>query len=80
MSSNYEYKVKWCPICEQGWIEIMKDIERNRLLLICNECESEWENPRDINFSNSKEQLSINIKKPTHKEIGENGWGKYIIS
>lgn len=28
MEGNYyRHKVKWCPICSQGWVEIVKDME-----------------------------------------------------
>lgn len=22
---DYEFKVRWCKVCEQGWVEIVKD-------------------------------------------------------
>ncbi|QHE52844.1 hypothetical protein [Pontibacillus sp. HMF3514] len=80
MSKEYNYKVEWCPICEQGWVEIMKDQESNKLILICSECENEWENPEYIIVSSEKVHLSENISTPTFKEVKEKGWQKYIIS
>lgn len=80
MRNQYQNKVKWCPICDQGWVEIMKDIDNNKLFLICSECESEWGNPEAIFVSNEKEQLCENISAPTDEEIKKMGWEKYTIS
>lgn len=44
----YENKVKWCPICNQGWVEIVKDISTETLFCCCSECESEWNTPFNI--------------------------------
>jgi len=31
--NKYEFKVAWCGLCEQGWIEIVKSKENNHLYL-----------------------------------------------
>lgn len=78
VSTQYQYKVIWCPICDQGWVEIMKDIGNKKLVLSCSECE--WENPEDIVVSYEEEEGCENIGSPTDEEIKRFGWEKYIIN
>ncbi|WDU78851.1 hypothetical protein [Lysinibacillus sp. G01H] len=40
----YEFKVGWCPFCDQGWVEIVKNQMTEELLLCCNECDTNWNN------------------------------------
>jgi hypothetical protein len=44
----YKNKVAWCPICNQGWVEIYKDKIIGELLVLCNECESMWKHPDEV--------------------------------
>lgn len=39
------YKIAWCPICDQGWVEIVKDSKTSQLYAYCTECETEWNDP-----------------------------------
>ena len=76
----YENKVKWCPICNQGWIGIVKDVNSGELFCCCSECENEWNDPGDI----TKELCNRNytygqICGPDESEIDSKGWSKYII-
>ena len=48
MIMNLENKVKWCPVCEQGWVKIVKEINTDTLYLCCSECEAEWSDPDKI--------------------------------
>lgn len=80
MNKSYEYKVTWCPICNQGWVEIVKDINTQKLFCCCSECESEWDNPININSENANEfEKYGKICNPTIDEINHLDWGKYII-
>ncbi len=36
------YKIKPCPKCQQGWLEIGKDTITNRLVFTCSECSTEY--------------------------------------
>ena len=47
MSTN-NYRVAWCPICNQGWVEIVKNRKSGLLYLCCDECKAEWTNPEEI--------------------------------
>ena len=76
----YDFKVKWCPICDQGWIEILKEIPTGQLVCGCDECESGWDTPDSINRSNST--WCVYNKEccyPSAEEIEKNGWSKYVL-
>ncbi len=76
----YEYKVKWCPICNQGWVEIVKDIETASLFCCCSECETEWNEPSNIDKKtcNSTNKFGL-IENPDFSEVKGYGWDKYIL-
>ncbi|MGE7978349.1 hypothetical protein [Psychrobacillus sp. NPDC093200] len=76
----YENKVAWCPICSQGWLEIVKDTITDELFILCSECENEWDNPVEITISTAREEVSENIvSEPTLEEISQINWNKYIL-
>lgn len=43
-----EFKVGWCPICNQGWQVIVKDTDTEKLFIMCEECLSLWDHPLNI--------------------------------
>ena len=74
-----EYKVDWCPLCDQGWVIIVKDIQTSNLYVCCKECESEWKSPHEI----TQEQcLPFNTYAkydfPTEDEVISYGWAEFI--
>ena len=77
---KYINKIVWCPICNQGWVEILKDSETNELFCYCSECESEWDDITNItkNSANSPEKHK-QVCEPKESEIIEKNWDKYII-
>lgn len=82
MDNNYyKNKVKWCPICDQGWVQIFKEKSTKKLVLVCDECFSEWENPEFIARTNSLPSKSNDIiLDPTDEEIENKGWATYVIT
>ena len=80
VNDMYENKVKWCPICNQGWVEIVKDISTETLFCCCAECESEWNTPFNIEKSTCNLENKFGfIEDPTYDEIEKMGWDKYIL-
>ena len=76
----YEFKVKWCPICNQGWVEIVKDTVSGQLFCCCSECENEWDDVKNIsNKSCNAEYKYGDITDPDYEEIKEKKWDIYII-
>ena len=75
----YDHKVKWCPICRQGWAQIFKELNSGRLYVCCDECESEWENPYEITAQNATRDCYGQSTEPTADEIIQEGWDSYIM-
>jgi len=46
------FHIGWCPFCNQGRVDVVKDIKHNELLLSCNECDTMWKNPIDFHDGN----------------------------
>jgi transcription elongation factor Elf1 len=79
----YKNKVAWCPICNQGWVQIWKDKTNNKLFVFCDECESLWEHPKLVKITDIAKltfDTDFEICKPTEDEIKVNGWENYIIN
>ena len=80
MVRTYDNKVAWCPICNQGWVEIVKDIRTGTLFCCCDECETEWANPFNIEESDCLSRGSFGqVVDPDDDEIKEIGWDTYIL-
>lgn len=77
---SYENKVKWCPVCNQGWVEVVKDKISGELFLCCNECETEWTNPDAIANGTGTQGKFGMVEIPDEFEIGSRGWKKYIVN
>jgi hypothetical protein len=71
-----------CPICGQGDVIVVKERSSDDLLLICDDCESQWENP-EILFSGGEpmqEEKSNLDDLVSDDEIKLAGWEKYVKS
>lgn len=74
------YKIAWCPLCEQGWVVIVKDKQTSQLYAYCTECETEWNDPA----KGIKEESCLpfgafgQFVPPTFEEISKSDWYKYI--
>ncbi|AKB32387.1 hypothetical protein MSSIH_1697 [Methanosarcina siciliae HI350] len=79
MIDLYQYKVAWCPICNQGWVEIAKDTSSKELFLFCEECESEWDDPLNIKKDTSTRDKYGLVEVPSLAEIQDKKWYEYII-
>jgi len=76
----YKNKVAWCPICSQGWVQIVRDVETKELFVMCDECESEWNHPEDVKVLDARSDINDNrVTTPTDEEIRMASWEKYII-
>lgn len=80
MNSNFH--VGWCPFCNQGWIDIVKEADSNKLFLLCMECDTLWEKPEDIEIARPLVDyhfsgVSIELEL---KEIEVRGWTDFLIT
>ncbi len=78
--TEYEHKVKWCPVCNQGWVEIVRDSAKKQIYLYCNECETEWSNPKEIRDDNGTHDVFQTCEKVTITEVEEKGWQIFLIT
>jgi hypothetical protein len=77
---NYEFKVAWCPYCDQGWVEIVKNTLSGDLLILCAECDTIWRNPEDIPLDKPAiDYLVGRVEAPSFEAIKAIGWDKNII-
>lgn len=67
-------------MCDQGWVQIVKDIETKKLYLCCSECETEWINPENIEKNTCLKFNSFGkYTTPSEKDIENAKWTNYII-
>jgi len=81
MYDFYDFKVSLCPVCCQGWVIIVKEIESQKLSLYCQECETEWMEP--IHFINRHPYSRFTIGKieaPTREEIERQNWLHFLLT
>ena len=73
---EHQFKVGWCPICNQDWQVILKDRD-GTLMIGCTECLSKWMHPGDAKATFDEFGLE---GMPTHQEILEQGWDKFLTT
>jgi len=74
------HQVAWYPFCDQGWVNMVKEISSNKLYLCCAECETQWIKPSK-NLENECLPFDTFGKytNSTIEEIKENNWEKFIL-
>lgn len=73
------YRVAWCPVCNQGWVEIVKEEKSGLLYLCCDECEAEWTNPEEIRVCGKGSRCRFGqVVAPALEDIKAKGWERYI--
>ena len=77
MENNYH--IAWCPFCNQGWVNVIKDLGNKKLLLLCYECDTTWADPNDIALNKPiNYEMVGKIEVPLLGEIQEAGWDKFL--
>lgn len=77
--NNYAFKVAWCPVCDQGWVEVVKECGSKHLFLRCTECEMNWDNFESFSSGMGMFHKYGLVEDPTVDEVKEIGWDKYIL-
>ncbi|WP_147433972.1 hypothetical protein [Planomicrobium sp. Y74] len=79
MYPTYNFKVAWCLVCSQGWVEIVREKETNNLLFLCEECETQWKAITDVwNNKNGIHDDTSFVTAPSLQEIERMGWSDFI--
>ena len=78
---DFKFHVGWCPFCNQGWINKVKEVSRNEILLFCDECDTIWESPNDVISDKPVilENFISSVQEPELSEIKKIGWDKFLI-
>ena len=80
MLNEYKYKTAWCTVCNQGWVEFVKEEATGVLFLCCDECEATWDHPDDVNIREKGFRFKYGkVVEPNLVDILSKGWGKYIL-
>lgn len=71
---------KACPFCEQGWIDVWKNLDTEKLYLHCGECERGYYNPEQLDVDHSFLTLLEDYKAQvaTEEDIMKFGWGNFL--
>ena len=70
-----KYSFGDCPICGQGQLVVMKSISTGQLLLMCDDCESQWQSPDAAqSFENALFNEILDVQKASLDEIRDGGW------
>jgi hypothetical protein len=74
------YWYKYCPVCQDGVLEIWEDLTNNRLYLQCGECTWSWLDPRKC-VNQSDGFLAVLADFDTEpadlEQIKKHGWVQY---
>lgn len=79
-SDEYINCVKECPVCSQGWVQILRKKDSEELLLCCSECEVSWNDPNEVDWGNGKLMFGEDLVFATSEEIIKKGWDKFLLS
>lgn len=73
------FNIGKCRVCNQGLLEIVKDVEKNKIYICCDECEAEWDDPRDalVNENGTRGKFG-KIVYPNQDEINKMNWDVMI--
>lgn len=79
MGNNFH--IAWCPFCNQGWVNVVKDSGNNKILLSCDECDTTWLAPSDIALDNPTNYNFVGkLEMPSLEEVQQIGWDKLLVN
>jgi Zn-finger protein len=70
-----------CPVCRQGLLVAVKNSENGQLLLMCDDCESQWRSPEEAkSFKNALSDEVHGVGPATVDDIKAAGWMSSAIA
>ena len=74
-----EYHIGWCPVCNQGWQEVLRDRSTHDLFIRCDECLVEW----DLPVAAKDPHLGVFQKHgpsayATREDLVAHSWDQYV--
>lgn len=75
-----EYWHSLCPICEQGRLFVTKNQDTGMLFLLCEECESAWQTPEEIDVKKHYDFQGMKIHRADLEDIENYAWSHYPLT
>lgn len=70
-----------CPICRQGQLLAVTCAADAQILVMCDDCESQWQTPQDAkSFENALTVEVHEVKEATAEEVEAAGWASSATS
>ena len=74
-----EFYIGQCLVCRQGMLEIVKEKATGKIIVTCDECEAEWDNPENaLNKINGTRGKYGAVTEVTLNEIQRLHWDRYL--
>lgn len=67
-----------CPICRQGLLVAMKSVGTGRLLLMCDDCESQWRSPQEAESYENALKSEERVAPASDEEVSAAGWDESV--
>ena len=68
-----------CAICRQGALLPVKDVATGKLLVMCDDCESQWRNPEEAQSYEKVLKDQVNrVIDASPEDVQAAGWDKYF--
>jgi len=76
---NIAYNIGVCPICGQGLLVVARSLDVSEMLVICDDCESQWSDP-EAALAGASPLIKefVRVENATMEEIEKKGWGDYV--
>lgn len=69
-----------CPACEQGRLVVTKALDTGKLFLLCEECESAWLTPEEIDVKTHFDFRGGGVDRAGREDIELSGWFRYPLT
>ncbi|MFT4193184.1 hypothetical protein [Ottowia sp.] len=72
---NKEIYFGECPLCRQGQLVAVKNMVDSKILLMCDDCESQWASPEAAKFGeNALKEEVFDVINASAEDVIEANW------
>jgi hypothetical protein len=77
---DHNQNINSCPLCREGQIIPMRVEKTSQLILICDECDSQWDNPESVLLGKEplEKEFQGKFSVLSEFELWQCGWYKYF--
>ena len=65
-----------CPVCRQGQLVAVKNIASGKLMLMCDDCESQWKSPEDAESYENALKNEERVVPASDEEVASESWDR----